>query len=239
MPFYFSETSGGKIDGFRNPPRYVGAEKFVVSNGLLVHLDAANSNSYPGSGTTWFDLSGNGRNATINGSPTFTNGYFDITSDSTYISLSNSGLVPRTNDFTYSCWINFDAFDSFDTIFENGSWTDSLLLRYENNSTITVYSESGLRGTFNWVANTGVWYNIVLKRESNIVSLIVNNIPIGASFTMSLDIDLINTQLWLMRSQHSPAQFLIGKIASFLVYNRALQPYEIEQNYIVTRGILL
>jgi len=210
-----------------------------VSNGLLVHLDAANSNSYPGSGTTWFDLSGNGRNATINGSPTFTNGYFDITSDSTYISLSNSGLVPRTNDFTYSCWINFDAFDSFDTIFENGSWTDSLLLRYENNSTITVYSESGLRGTFNWVANTGVWYNIVLKRESNIVSLIVNNIPIGASFTMSLDIDLINTQLWLMRSQHSPAQFLNGKISSFLVYNRALQPYEIEQNYIVTRGILL
>ena len=91
----------------------------IVTDGLVLNLDAGNSASYPGSGTTWSDLSGNGRTATINGSPTFTNGYFDITGDTTYISLSNSGLVPRTNDFTYSCWINFDAVDSLDTIFEN------------------------------------------------------------------------------------------------------------------------
>jgi hypothetical protein len=44
----------------------------IVTNGLVLCLDAANQKSYPGSGTTWFDLSGNNRNATLNG-PVFVN----------------------------------------------------------------------------------------------------------------------------------------------------------------------
>jgi hypothetical protein len=36
----------------------------IVTEGLVTHLDASNSSSYSGSGTTWFDLSGNGNNAT-------------------------------------------------------------------------------------------------------------------------------------------------------------------------------
>ena len=43
------------------------------SNGALLYLDAGNTASYPGSGTAWTDLSGNTNNATLNGSPTFTN----------------------------------------------------------------------------------------------------------------------------------------------------------------------
>jgi len=37
----------------------------VVEDGLMLYLDAADPKSYPGSGTTWFDLSGNGRHATL------------------------------------------------------------------------------------------------------------------------------------------------------------------------------
>ncbi len=202
----------------------------ISLNGLSLYLDAGNPKSYPGSGTTWNDLSGNGRHATINGSPTFENGYFDITSDSTYISLSNSGLVPRTNDFTYSCWINFDATDNLDTIFENGSWGDTLLFRYQTNL-IAVYSESALRGTFSWVATAGVWYNIVFKRESDTASCYINNVLTGTPFAMSLDINLANQNLWLMRSQHAVNQFLNGKIATFSIYDRALSVNEIQQNY--------
>ena len=116
----------------------------IVTDGLVLHLDAANRKSYPGSGSTWYDLSGNNRNGTINGSPVFSNGYFDITSDTTYISVSNNGLVPRSNDFTYCCWIKFDAVDGVDTIFENGSWTDTLLFRHQTN-TFNVYAEGGYK----------------------------------------------------------------------------------------------
>ena len=38
----------------------------IVTDGLVLALDAANTRSYPGSGSTWFDLSGNNHNATLN-----------------------------------------------------------------------------------------------------------------------------------------------------------------------------
>jgi len=207
----------------------------VVTDGLVLALDAGDTNSYSGSGTTWNDLSGNGRNATVNGSPTFTNGYFDITSDSTYISLSNSGLVPRTNDFTYSTWINFDATDNLDTIFENGSWTDTLLFRYQTNL-VAVYAEGALRGNFSWTASAGVWYNVIFKRDGGTCSMYINNTLTGTPFTMTTDINLANTNLWLMRSQHASNQFLNGKIATFSIYNRALTASEIQQNFNALRG---
>ena len=186
-------------------------------------------------GTTWTDLSGNGNTGTINGSPTFTNGYFSITSDSTYISIPNSGLVPRTNDFTYSCWIYFNSVDGADTIFENGSWTDTLLFRYESTQ-FTVYAEGALVGTISWTAITGSWVNIILRRQSNTVSCYINNVLTGTPFTMSTDINLANPNLWLMRSQHTINQFTSGRISIFSIYNRALTPQEIQQNYNALKG---
>jgi len=207
----------------------------ISLNGLVLCLDAGNSKSYPGSGTTWTDLSGNGRNGTINGSPTFTNGYFSITGDTTYVSIPNSGLVPRTNDFTYSCWVYLNSVDGLDTIFENGSWTDTLLFRYESTQ-FTVYAEGALRGTIIWTATTGVWVNIVLIRLSNTVSCFINNTSVGTPFTMSTDIDLANPNLWLMRSQHATGQFTNGRISVFSIYNRALTASEISQNYNALRS---
>jgi hypothetical protein len=49
----------------------------IVRDGLVLYLDAANPKSYPGTGTTWFDLSGKGNNATLYNSPVFNSaGYF-------------------------------------------------------------------------------------------------------------------------------------------------------------------
>lgn len=39
----------------------------IVRDGLVLYLDAANPKSYSGSGTTWYDLTGNNNNATLNG----------------------------------------------------------------------------------------------------------------------------------------------------------------------------
>ena len=50
----------------------------LITDGLVLHLDAADTKSYPGSGTTWFDRSGNGFDGTLNGNPTFVNEYRGI-----------------------------------------------------------------------------------------------------------------------------------------------------------------
>lgn len=208
----------------------VNANPYMVTSGLSLCLDGQNPRSYSGTGANWYDVSGNNRNATVNGTVAFTTNYFSISSDTTYVSLSNLGLIPRTNDFTYSCWVYFNSVDNLDTIFENGSWTDTLLFRYETNQ-FTVYAEGLLRGTISWTAVIGSWLNIVLLRSSDTVSCYINNVLTGTPFSMALDIDLGNTNLWLMRSQHTTGQWTNGRISVFSIYNRALSTTEIEQNF--------
>ena len=74
----------------------------IVTNGLVVNYDASNSTSYPGSGTTWFDISGNAKNATLVNGPTYsTSGGGSITVDGVndYITLPTTGLNSNA-DFT-------------------------------------------------------------------------------------------------------------------------------------------
>ena len=47
----------------------------IVTNGLVLALDAADKLSYPGSGTTWKDLGGNAYDGTLTNGPTFTNAF--------------------------------------------------------------------------------------------------------------------------------------------------------------------
>lgn len=84
----------------------------LVTNGLVLCLDAASKKSYPGSGTTWYDLSGGGRNHTITNSPTFSNGEFTIneTQSFTYNTMPTVGtnctvmLFYKTTD-TQELWV--------------------------------------------------------------------------------------------------------------------------------------
>jgi len=55
---------------------YAGPE--IVDNGLVLYLDAANQKSYPGSGTTWNDLSGRENHHTLTGSPIYGSGRFTL-----------------------------------------------------------------------------------------------------------------------------------------------------------------
>ena len=60
----------------------------IVENGLVLHLDAADTNSYPGSGTLWTDLSGNGNNGTLTNGPAYSSnnkGYFSFDGTDDYV----------------------------------------------------------------------------------------------------------------------------------------------------------
>ena len=72
---------------------YSGAE--ISNKGMILYLDAANKKSYPGSGTTFYDVSGNGNNASIANSPTFTNergGCFTFDNINTLFTINNLNL---------------------------------------------------------------------------------------------------------------------------------------------------
>lgn len=73
----------------------------IVTDGLVLSLDAGSKKSYPGSGTTWSDLSGNGNDGTLTNGPTFASGNggsIDFDGSNDYATISNTNIVP--NDIT-------------------------------------------------------------------------------------------------------------------------------------------
>lgn len=80
----------------------------IVTSGLLVCLDAGNLRSYPGSGTSWYDLSGRGNTMTIYGSATTTTmggaTAFNLDTDGKYFAGTLAGTMPTTNA-TLEAWI--------------------------------------------------------------------------------------------------------------------------------------
>ena len=75
----------------------------IVKDGLILYLDAANPKSYPGSGTTWYDLSGHGNHATLYNSPQWENTYFhfDGTNSHGIFEIPNSLLPFSSSQITY------------------------------------------------------------------------------------------------------------------------------------------
>lgn len=83
----------------------------IVTDGLIIALDAINTKSYPGSGTTWYDLSGNSFNASLNNSPTHTfnnQGYFTFNGTNQYTTQTGLPSVNTAFDsYTMELWFKF------------------------------------------------------------------------------------------------------------------------------------
>ena len=85
----------------------------IVTDNLFMHLDASNSSSYPGSGSTWTDLTGNGNNGTISGATwSATDGGifdFDGSNDTVQVAHNSSLSLSTSVQRTVQVWVKFDA----------------------------------------------------------------------------------------------------------------------------------
>jgi hypothetical protein len=97
----------------------------IITQNLVLCLDAANSKSYPGSGTTWTDLSGNGNNGTLANGVGYNSGnggalVFDGVDD--YVSLTSADLrFGGSNSYTFDFFIKVPHSTTNQTIFSNGN----------------------------------------------------------------------------------------------------------------------
>jgi hypothetical protein len=86
----------------------------IVTNGLVLHLDAGSRQSYVSGSTTWIDLSGNGNNGTLTGStapvtpPIFNSnnqGTIVFNGVSSYVDCGTSNSTTFPGDLTVNCWV--------------------------------------------------------------------------------------------------------------------------------------
>ena len=210
----------------------------IVTDGLVFAVDAANYESYPGSGTTWSDLAG-ANDGTLTNGPTFDSGdggsiVFDGSND--YVSIGEGGMSFPNNstDFTCEIILKLDSVSSTQVFFqqENGGGTGRswIFLRATNTPK---YFSSFLGGSENFLTalpdpNTNTIYHLHVKYESGTLHIGYNGVWYQSS---TKGIDENSTGTFRIGSGKSTGSPTNGNIYCVRVYNRALSSTEILQNY--------
>jgi len=210
----------------------IGYGPSIITQGLVLALDAADRNSYPGSGTTWTDLSGNGNTGTLTNGPTYSsaNGgsiVFDGVDDRVD-SINASSLT----NMTIEMWI-YDTRSSGerDILSYNANTADGESCSYTFNGSTFRTDGNGFGGrTFSGVGNPPLnqWYRFCYVKDSD---LYINQIRYTGSGS-----DRSYGVLRFANTRRDIVNRLNGNIASVKVYNRALTAAEISQNFNATRS---
>ena len=216
----------------------------IVTDGLVLALDAANIKSYPGSGTTWSDMSGKNNNATLTNGPTFSSDdggsiVFDGSND--FVDGVHNDHVNLTGSVTCECWFQITGSTS--------DWVRLIGKGSGSNRTYGLWYHQSYSGGY-WLyqrygtANVGqtlakpvsqnVWHHMVGTSASDVHALYVDGVLVsgptssGSSFHTSTDNFTIG-----YAGYHT---YHAGNIAVARIYNKGLTAAEVRQNYEATKG---
>jgi hypothetical protein len=216
----------------------------IVTNGLVAYVDATNKDSYPGTGTTWYDLSGNGNNFTFSSTPNVIDGLFN--SGASVFAYRNAIPVDSSiNGYTLeACFkLNSSTGGGYQNITQNGGGDPTRHMMWYNggsNSLLALFHTPNFYNNISDTLSLNTWYYVQLSYNPsgggsngrrawiNGVEKTVNNTAAGngtpsSYFTISVDSDLA--------SNKSDASYAFVRY-----YNRALSATEITQNYNATKG---
>jgi len=211
----------------------------IITDGLVFALDAGNLVSYPGSGTsalnlrdTRFPQAGTLTNGTTFNSGNSGNFVFDGTND--YIVFSdNSELDSQT--ITMESWVNVNSVFQNGFLFEKGS----VNTQYSNffNSDGTFYfrtmglSAADLTFYAPSYITVNTWNHIVCTYINGVKAIYVNGVQVAGQTGLTGTISTNTSGLYIGAYGPGSGYFLNGEIAVSRVYNIALKPEQIRQNY--------
>jgi len=209
----------------------------IVTDGLVLCLDAGNTKSYPGTGTTWTDLSGNGNNGTLvngvwynssnGGALSFdgVNDYVNLNFPFTQSSSENSYTIvmgaklSTTSSARRQLWSSDNA--GYDWGFGAGEGTRFIIFSGES-------SYTGRAQDTNWHIFTAQWSSSFGTRLyiDNVLDISTANIGYDSSIASTTSIGKNPTY----------GEYWNGNVSFVQLYNRALTASEIQQNFNSLRG---
>ena len=225
----------------------------VVTDGLVLALDAGDTNSYPGSGTTWSDLSGQGNNGTLTNMDganldSANGGSFTFDGTNEYVSANiTSFFTSYSQQITMEAWVYIPTSATwsngyYGNIFTRGYYDGSHgLWRTPNNNQVAFYCRQAV--TFAAVASLATitrdtWYQLVGVWTGSGTQLYVNG-ELVDSDSGSLGDTENNVPFEIGRNTAASGaggNFFTGNQAGCKIYNRALTASEIQQNFNALRG---
>lgn len=223
----------------------------IVTDGLVLYLDAANTKSYPGTGTNWVDLGGNQYDGTISSSPVFENYFIDFQGTNYTLSKDIPGIYNSSN-LSISVWVNFNSTAQEQGIVTKWDYptqgTFGLQTGQGVDNGITMFiatsiTDNGTGCRINSLPNIitiGNWYNIVvvfdgtLIGDSNRLKIFINKEQISLiQGSGSVPSTLTNgtAPLRIAKFDEVLSRFLNGKISNTQIYSKSLSESEIQQNF--------
>jgi hypothetical protein len=205
----------------------------IVTNGLIMYVDVANTRSYSGTGLTTNGLVGGIGGTLVNGVgfTTANNGVFTFDGANDYINFGNSSTLQQSTG-SLSAWTKASSPGSGyrGIIAKQGAYglfyTDSVLVAYD-------WAADTPRSTgINIADNT--WKNVVLTYQSGVSN--GTRIYINGVSVLTATITILNQINNLFGGAEANAgQYAACQVSSFNMYNRALSAQEILQNYNSTK----
>ena len=213
------------------------------TDGLVLCLDTGNRRSYPGSGNTWFDISGQGNNGTLTNGPILNTGLgggisFDGIDD--IVTLNSASL--QTN-YTVSVFARARSINVFPSPFSFRSSSIvnpvafQLTFRNTGDFSCAVRDDAGIIASVaGGVSTINTWFHLCAVRRGNNVELFVNGLIVASG---SASFGTISTNSMLVGAINvggTIGSFFDGFVDDIRLYNRALSPPEIYQLFSSKRG---
>jgi len=212
----------------------------IVTDGLVLSLDAGNTKSYVSGSTTWFDKSGFSNNGTLTNGPTFNTGSLgSIVFDGVDDRVNCSGASPTldiTSQITMIAWVNPSAIGgSYQGVFLRQTQGDYELWMF-GNKLMYGLKIGGVtyRNVGSTVLSTNNWYMLAWTYNGSTVQTYVNNVA-DLTVARTGSIDTSNSIVYIGYSGYA-SEYFTGRISVCQLYNKALSPAEITQNFNALRG---
>ena len=218
----------------------------VVSDGLRLFVDAGNSRSYSGSGSTWYDLSGNNKNGSLvnlaSNSDSSNGGILTFDGTNETVNFGTGNTFFPMNEFTMSMWFRCDG-TTPTTGTQPGlfGWTYGiqlmilstyLRLGLDNGTTFTYTSSPTTYSFYN-----SSWNEVVVQANSSNQFMHINGkLVASSSTTWSGSTRWPTNTANIGRDNNNINYYFRGAISSFKIYNRVLSAAEVAQNYAALRG---
>ena len=213
-----------------------------ITDNLRLYYDPSNPSSYPGSGTTITDLSGNGRNGTMS-NITYTSPAFNFNGTNSTISTPDNALLePGIGNWTMEAWVNYSVISGSTRIIlakaDGGAAADwgyglrtsavGLTVGEVGNGTTSIQTSGSTLTTNVWYQVVAVWTNF----GTNNFELFINGISQGSTSHSFASIRSTINPLYIGSFNNGQfSQWLNGKVGIVRLYNSALTSPQVLQNF--------
>lgn len=238
-------TTGAEAKTWLNNNGYwtsYGLTPSIVTSNLQLYLTAGDTDSYPGSGTSWFDLSPNSYTSTLINGVGFSSasgGTLTFNGVNQYVDTNN---FINAESFSVSSWFRTSAGGIKMIISKetNGGWPWNYRIWLNGGTIVGDIAQAG--GVSTSISsplstyNNGGWYNVVFTRNDSTLKLYVNGVQIATAADTLTGTISNNQEVWIGQSAYLGGSYdYTGDISEIMVYNAVLTDAEVLQNFDATK----